>query len=110
MRTSWNRWVCLCIREIEVIIYDFRHYITTDDGRCKDTVNIVCNTATVVDVSDDKTDNLEWDFFKVIQEDFQLSHRHTQVLISKGIWNIPSDGSKLPSVLANSMEERQSEV
>lgn len=83
--------------------------ITSQDGLDESDIDVVRDSATVVDFCSDLVEYLVWNFIVVLDEDLQLAATDIQVFIGEGIGDVPANGSELSAILHNGMEEAQSE-
>ena len=72
-------------------------------------VLIVGDSATIVDLSTDIVQSLEWNYLVRLNESLQLASAHNEILICEGIGDVPADGSELSAVLHDGMEESEAE-
>jgi hypothetical protein len=108
MAASWNTSVILGVREVEVVIKDFRYEVTTNDAENKSSINVISHTTTIVNLSNQEVQHLEWHFIKIIQENFKLSLADTVIFVGEGVGDVPANTTELPSILNNSVEEAHS--
>mmetsp|Transcript_2819 Transcript_2819/g.6858 ORF Transcript_2819/g.6858 Transcript_2819/m.6858 type:complete len:341 (-) Transcript_2819:7009-8031(-) len=73
----------------------------------EDLVFLVCHTAAVVDLGSQELQHLVRDLIVRVQEVLELPSVCDQVLWGEVVWDVPADGTELPSVLANGMEEAE---
>lgn len=109
MAASGNTSVILGVREVEVIIKDFRYEVTTNDAENKSSINVISHTASIVNLSNQEVKHLVWHFIEIIEENLKLSLADTVIFVGKGVGDVPADTTELSSILYNSVEEAQSE-
>jgi hypothetical protein len=72
-------------------------------------VFIICDSSTIVDLSTNVVECLEWDLLICFNESLELASADDEIFICESIGNIPADGSELSAILDNSMEESEAE-
>ena len=108
LTSSRNTSVVLGVREVEFISQDFRDEIATNDAEDKSSINVISDTTSIVNLSDQEIEHLEGNFFEVIKENLELFLAYTIIFIGEGVRDVPADTSELSSILDNSMEEAES--
>ena len=83
--------------------------ITLKNGLDQSDILFLRHTATVIDLSAKHVQHLERHFIISLNKLKKLASAHFQVLIRKGVWDIPADGAELSPVLDDSVEETETE-
>lgn len=76
-----------------------------EDGLDKSDILVVGDTAAIVNFRTEIVQHSEINLVVVIQEHLQLSATHIEIFKGESVWDIPSNGTELTSILDNSVEE-----
>ena len=80
-----------------------------DDVVHKSNINVIGNTTSVVDFRKQEVEYFVRNHFRSVEENFELSFADIKIFIRKSIRNVPTNSTKLSSILYDGMEVRYSE-
>lgn len=109
MTSSGDTSVILGVREVEVVSEDVGHEVATDNAEDESSINVISDTASIVNLSHKEVKHLVWHFIEVIEENLKLLFAHTVIFVGKGVRDIPADTTELSSILHDSVEETEGE-
>jgi len=109
LTSSGDTSVILGVREVEVVSEDFGHEVATDNAEDESSINVISDTASIVNLSHKEVKHLVWHFIEVIKENFKLLFAHTVIFVGKGVRDVPADTTELSSILHDSVEETEGE-
>jgi hypothetical protein len=97
------------LRELVAFFENLRVRILPEESYEAATIPIISDTTTVVDLTGDVEHGIPRDFFLLIKEDLQHSGGCFEVGVIEVVSDVPTEGTELPSLLKDSMEERETE-
>lgn len=105
----WRLHIFARAREAVVIIQSLRPHVGAEDRLNESHVLVVSDTTPVVDFSSQIVQHLVGHFLVLVKQHHQLALAHEQVFVRELIGNVPADGSELPPILNDRVEEAKSE-
>jgi hypothetical protein len=109
-----NRAISRCVvntglREFIAIFENLRVGIFPEESDETTTIPIISNTTTIIDLAGYVKHGIPRDFFLLIKEDLQHSGGCFEVGVIEVVSDVPTEGTELPSLLQDSVEEGQTE-
>jgi len=96
-------------RELAALDQNLRVDVALEDALDQADVLALSNSATVVDLSTEHVQHCEGNLIISLDELLQLSAANNEILIGKGVRNVPADRTELTAILHNSVEEAEAE-
>jgi hypothetical protein len=109
LRVGIYRVIQSTLGELESYLLDTLSDVSTQNGLNESDILVISDSTAIVNLSSKVIKHLERNYFIVIKESFQLLLADIKVFKCECIWDVPTNGSELSSVLNDSMEERESE-
>ena len=90
-----------------VVFENVRVYISLKDCLDEAHIDVISNSASVVDLGSNLVQHFVGNVLVVLYKDLELATTDGQVFICERILNVPADRTELPSILDDCMEEAE---